>query len=253
MRRLRLVLEYDGTDFSGWQVQPGRRCVQGVVEQALREITGESWRLVPAGRTDAGVHARAQVAHVDCESRLDPPDLARALNAVLPDDVAVTEIAVAAPEFHARKSATGKLYVYRILNSSTPSALRARYAWHVWGPLDVTAMAEAALPLIGSHDFSAFRTAPGGPPEHERPRRTLHRLDVDRTPGEEVRIEVLGRSFLRQMVRNLVGTLVEIGQGKRPAAEMAAILASGDRGRAAPSAPAHGLCLERVIYDEDSA
>ncbi|MBM4336826.1 MAG: tRNA pseudouridine(38-40) synthase TruA [Deltaproteobacteria bacterium] len=253
MRRLRLVLEYEGTDFAGFQVQPGRRSVQGVVEQALREITGESRRIVPAGRTDAGVHARAQVAHVDSESRLSADELVRALNARLPADVAVTDLAIAAPDFHARKSATGKLYAYRILNRADPSALRARYSWHVRGALDVASMQRAAIQLVGSHDFSAFRTAPGGPPEHERPRRTLYRVEVLRTDDDEVRLEILGRSFLRQMVRNLVGTLVEIGQGRRPAAELAAILASCDRSRAAQAAPAHGLCLERVLYDEDPA
>lgn len=224
-----------------------------MVEQALLAITGESRRIVPAGRTDAGVHARAQVAHVDCESSLAAAEIARALNAVLPADVAVTDLAPAPPDFHARRSATGKLYAYRILNRADPSALRARYSWHVRGELDVAAMAGAAIPLVGSHDFSAFRTAPGGPPEHERPRRTLYRVDVRRAGDDEVRFEILGRSFLRQMVRNLVGTLVEIGQGRRPAAELAAILASRDRSRAAQAAPAHGLCLERVLYDEDPA
>ena len=224
-----------------------------MVEQALREITGESRRIVPAGRTDAGVHARAQVAHLDCESSLAIDELARAVNARLPADVAVIDLALAPADFHARKSATGKLYAYRILNRGDPSALRARYSWHVRGALDVVAMARAAIPLVGSHDFSAFRSAPGGPPEHERPRRTLYRVEVLRTEDDEVRLEILGRSFLRQMVRNLVGTLVEIGQGRRPEAELEAILASADRSRAAQAAPAHGLCLERVLYDEDPA
>lgn len=253
MRRFRLVLEYDGTDFSGWQIQPAGRCVQGVVEQALLEITGESCRLVSAGRTDAGVHARAQVAHVDCGTQVDPSELARALNALLPGDVTVVGLDLAADDFNARKSATGKIYRYRILNRSAPSALRARYAWQIRGPLDVEAMAKAALPLIGTHDFSAFRSAPGGPPEHEIPRRSLYRLEVSRGADDEIWIEACGRSFLRQMVRNLVGTLVEIGQGKRSAGAMAAILASRDRSQAAVAAPAHGLCLERVLYGGDSA
>lgn len=253
MRRFRLALEYDGTDFSGWQIQPAQRCVQGVVEEALREITGESCRLVPAGRTDAGVHARAQVAHFDGETQLEPPALQRALNAVLPRDIAVTAIEIANADFHARFAATGKVYVYRILNRGSPSPVRARYSWHLRESLDVAAMAEAARSVLGTHDFSAFRSARGAPSEEESPRRTLYRLDVARCAEDEVRIEAFGRSFLRHMVRNLTGTLVEIGYGKHPVSAMAAILASGDRSQAANAAPAHGLCLERVLYDDDSA
>ena len=253
MRRFRLALEYDGTDFSGWQIQPAQRSVQGVVEEALREITAESCRLIPAGRTDAGVHARAQVAHFDCETQLEPPALGRALNAVLPRDIAVTAIGVADADFHARFAATGKVYAYRILNRSSPSPVRARFSWHLRGPLDVVAMAEAARSVVGTHDFSAFRSARGAAPEDESPRRSLYRLDVVRCADDEVRIEAFGRSFLRHMVRNLTGTLVEIGYGKHPVSAMAAILASGDRSKAADAAPAHGLCLERVLYDDDSA
>jgi tRNA pseudouridine38-40 synthase len=251
VRRLRLVLEYDGSDFAGWQIQPEQRSVQGTVEEALREITGESRRIFPAGRTDAGVHARGQVAHFDCESELATPALERALNAVLPRDIAVRAIDGVAPDFHARHAATGKIYVYRILNRVAPSPVRARYSWHMRAPLDVAAMAEAARSVVGTHDFSAFRSARGGPREDENPRRTLYRLDVTPEGDDEIQIVAHGRSFLRHMVRNLTGTLVEIGRGKHPPSALAAILASGDRMKAAPSAPAQGLCLERVLYTDE--
>ena len=247
MRRFRLVLEYDGTDFSGWQIQPSGRSVQGVVEEALREITGESRRVSPAGRTDAGVHAVGQVAHFDSETHLEVPALGRALNAVLPRDVAVLDLGVAPGDFHARHMAVAKLYTYRILNRASPSPVRGRFSWHLRSPLDVAAMAEAAASVVGTHDFSAFRGAPGGHDEDVSPRRTLHRLEVV-ARADEVRIEAEGRSFLRHMVRNLAGTLVEVGQGRRPVSDMAKVLESRDRANAAATAPAHGLCLERVTY-----
>jgi tRNA pseudouridine38-40 synthase len=251
VRRLRLLLEYDGTDFAGWQIQPGQRSVQGAVEEALREITGETLRIQPAGRTDAGVHARGQVAHVDTGTLLPPPALERALNAVLPRDVAVRTVDEVAADFHARHDATGKIYVYRILNCAAPSPVRARYSWHVRAKLDCVVMAAAAGSILGTHDFSAFRSARGGPLEDENPRRTLLRLDVTPRSDDEIEIVAHGRSFLRHMVRNLTGTLVEIGLGKCGPESMAAILVSRDRMKAAPAAPAHGLCLERVLYADD--
>lgn len=247
MRRFRLALEYDGTDFSGWQIQPSSRSVQGVLEEALREITGESRRVSPAGRTDAGVHAVGQVAHFDCETHLEVPALGRALNAVLPRDVAVLDLAVAAGDFHARHDAVAKLYAYRILNRVAPSPVRGRFTWHLRSPLDVAAMAEAAASVVGTHDFSAFRGAAGGADEEVSPRRTLHRLDVVAS-ADEVRIDAEGRSFLRHMVRNLAGTLVDVGQGRRPVSDMAKVLESRDRANAAATAPAQGLCLMRVSY-----
>jgi tRNA pseudouridine38-40 synthase len=247
MARLRMTLEYDGTDFAGFQLQPNARSVQGVVEAVLREVTQEERRLYPAGRTDAGVHARGQVAHFDSDTRLAPAELQRALNALLPRDVAVRELRAASPEFDARKHALAKTYVYRILNTPEPSPLRARFSWHLRAALDVAAMRAAAQPLLGTHDFSAFRGAPGGVPEDDQPRRSLDRLEC-LAAGDEVEITAVGRSFLRHMVRNLAGTLVEVGQGKRAPGELYTILESRERARAGPTAPAHGLCLERVRY-----
>ena len=247
MARLCLTLEYDGTDFAGFQLQPNGRSVQAVLEGALFEVTREERRVVPAGRTDAGVHARGQVAHVDSATRLAPGELARALNAVLPRDVAVLALREVAPDFDARRDALAKTYTYRILNRAEPSPLRARFSLHLRGALDVAAMAEGAKALVGAHDFSAFRGAPGGVPETERPRRSLDRLDVE-ARSDEVWILAEGRSFLRHMVRNIAGTLIEVGQGRRAPADVAEVLASRERARAGPTAAAHALCLESVRY-----
>ena len=245
--RLRMTLEYDGTDFAGFQLQPALRSVQGVVEAAIAEITREERRLYPAGRTDSGVHARGQVAHFDSATRLAPGDLQRALNAVLPRDVAIVALAEAPLEFDARRDARAKRYVYRVLNRPEPSPLRARTTLHLRAPLDVGAMAEGAKALVGTHDFSAFRGAPGGLPEDENPRRSLSRLALE-VAGDEVTLVAEGRSFLRHMVRNIAGTLLEVGQGRRAPAEIAAVLASRDRARAGPTAAAHALCLDEVLY-----
>jgi tRNA pseudouridine38-40 synthase len=252
MARLRITLEYDGTDFVGFQLQPNGRSVQGVIEAAIGEITREERRVFPAGRTDAGVHARGQVAHFDSDTRLTPGDLQRGLNAVLPRDVAVVALDAVAADFDARRHALAKLYVYRIVNRPEPSPLRARTHLHLRAPLDVAAMAEAAKALIGTHDFSAFRGAPGGVAEDESPRRSLDRLTVE-SFGDEVAIAAEGRSFLRHMVRNIAGTLIEVGQGRRPPREVAEILESRDRARAGANAAAHGLCLERVTYRPESS
>lgn len=195
------------------------------------------------------MHARGQVAHFDTATRLAPGDLQRGLNAVLPRDVSVVALEEVAPDFDARRDALAKTYAYRIVNRPEPSPLRARTSLHLRAPLDVAAMAEAARSLLGTHDFSAFRGAPGGVPEDENPRRSIERLAVE-ARADEVAIEAEGRSFLRFMVRNIAGTLIEVGQGRRPAAEIAAVLESRDRARAGPTAAAHGLCLERVTYPD---
>ena len=248
-RRLLLRLEYDGTDFAGWQLQPDARSVQGVIEAAFKQVLQEELRVNAAGRTDAGVHALGQVAHVDCGTRLTPLELRRALNAELPCDVAVHQVLPVLPSFNARRDAVCKRYVYRVLNSGQPRPLRRRQTWHLRRRLDLAAMREAAAAVLGTHDFGAFRGAPGGAPMDECSRRSIDRLDI-LASAPEVHFVVEGRSFLRHMVRNLVGTLVEVGQGRRGACELAEILASRDRSRAGPTAPAHGLCLERVQYPE---
>jgi tRNA pseudouridine38-40 synthase len=246
MARVRLRLEYDGTDFHGWQLQAGGRTVQGELEAAFERIVGRPVRVHGAGRTDAGVHARGQVAHADVETRLDERALQRALNAVLPDDVSVLELGAAAPDFDARGDARWKRYVYRILGRREASPLRRRSAWHHPVSLDLAAMQAAAGTLIGTHDFAAFRGNPRGTPEESTVRKLI-RLD----PGaqyDEIQVIAEGQAFLRHMVRNLVGTLVEVGKGRLPPAEVEAILASRDRSRAGPTAPARGLTLDHIEY-----
>jgi len=249
--RFRLKLEYDGGAFQGWQLQSNAPSVQQALEVAVEDVTGESIRVHGAGRTDAGVHALGQVAHLDTDTKLAPEALRKALNAVLPQGVSVLDIAEVDPRFHARHDAIGKLYRYRILNRSEPSPLRSAQTWHIRRELDLESMRRAALLLIGDHDFSAFRGTPGGSPQEET-RRTLRKLDIQRR-DDEVVVETEGRSFLRYMVRNIVGTLVEVGQGRRPVESVAELLESRDRGRAGPTAPAWGLCLDSVQYPGDAS
>lgn len=247
--RLRVTLEYDGTDFQGWQLQPEGRSVQAVLEAAIEQIGGAGARATAAGRTDAGVHARGQVVHFDAPGRLSPREWHRALNAVLPGDVAALEVRPAAPGFDARRDALWKRYVYRLLTRSSPSPLRHRFSWHVRGRLEVEAMRSGAALLVGRHDFAAFRGKRGVDPPSEDTRRTLDRLEIQ-VVGDEIQFRAEARSFLRHMVRNLAGTLVEVGRGRRSPEDLPTILASRERGRAGPTAPARGLCLEAVIYPE---
>ena len=246
MPRIRLLLEYDGTDFVGWQVQPNGRSVQAVLEGALAALLGEPISTLAAGRTDAGVHARGQVVAFDSPRALPLKAYARGLNGLLPPDVAVREAREAAARFDPRRDAAGKRYVYRLSNVGHRSPLRRRTHWELFQPLDVDSMARAAPTLIGRHDFSAFR---GAGCEAATPERELWRLELLR--GEEVgewRVVVEGTAFLRHMVRNLVGTLVEVGRGRNPPSWPAEVLAGRDRTRAGPTAPAHGLCLDEVFY-----
>jgi tRNA pseudouridine38-40 synthase len=249
--RLRLTLEYDGSQFSGWQIQPNGSTVQGVLEDALRRVTGSAVRVIGAGRTDAGVHARGQVAHCDCAAELDEPALRRALNGVLPGAVAVLEVRRVEDDFHARRDAVRKRYRYRVLNRRAPSPLRASQTWHIWSPLDLGAMRRAAQRLEGPRDFAAFRGAPGGVVDAEKTERTLERLAVERE-GDEVQLVAEARSFLRYMVRNLAGALVAVGLGRMSVDELGAALDSRDRSRAPATAPAAGLCLESVWYRGDA-
>jgi tRNA pseudouridine38-40 synthase len=220
--------------------------VQGVLEDALRRVTGGPARALGAGRTDAGVHAEAQVAGAWVETALSPAQLARALNGVLPPDLAVVACEAAPEDFHPRYAARAKLYRYRIWNGACRSPLReARVHW-VRTPLDLPAMRAAAALLVGTHDFAAFQAAGS---DVATTVRTLARLDVSGEPGGDVEIAVQGDGFLRHMVRILVGTLVDVGLGRRAAASMPALLAARDRTRAGRTAPARALTLVRVDYD----
>jgi len=246
-RTLKLTLAYEGTGFAGWQRQPGERTVQAVLEDALAAIDEQQVAVVAAGRTDAGVHALAQVASAEVSTRLPPPVLRRALNARLPDDVRITALAEAPPGFDARRSARTKHYRYTIAQGADPGPFVRRLVWHVPQRLDVAAMIEAAAMLRGEHDFAAFQAAGG---DVRTSVRRLLRSRLVYEPGRPtyLRYEVTGTGFLRHMVRNIVGTLVDVGRGRWPATETQAILESRTRARAGVTAPPHGLVLVRVAY-----
>ena len=246
MRTLKLVLEYDGSAYHGWQVQPHGSTIQGELETRLRTLLGRFHRVHGAGRTDAGVHAIGQVAHFRTDHPMETGTLQRALNATLPRDIAVLSVEEVAPGFHARKSALSKQYAYHILNRRTRAVFWDRYAWHIMKPLQVRPMEEAARELVGTHDFSAFCAT--GCDIDDRVR-TIHDLVLVRREGGLLRLEVRGNGFLRHMVRILVGTLVEVGLGKRTPDDVRRVLASADRRLAGKTAPARGLCLERVTYE----
>ena len=246
MTRVRLTLEYDGTDLAGFQLQgKGERTVQSELEAALTRISGEALRISGAGRTDAGVHALGQVAHFDVDWKISEEKIAGALNANLPRDIAVRKAEQAEPEFHARFSATSRTYRYAILNRPQPSALLTRYVWHVTRPLDVERMRQAGAALCGVRDFATFGQ-PTGPGMSTV--RSLERIAV-RPWGPCLLITVRGNAFLRQMVRSLAGTLVQVGQGKLSVGAVVELLETCDRRACPPIAPARGLCLIKVGYD----
>ncbi|MGH6798821.1 MAG: tRNA pseudouridine(38-40) synthase TruA [Roseiarcus sp.] len=245
MPRFKLILEYDGASFVGWQRQANGLSVQEALEGALFAMTGERLTAHGAGRTDAGVHAFAQVAHVDLERDWDPFRLGEGLNALLhPHAVAILGAERAAADFDARRSALARHYLYRIVNRRAPLTLERGRAWRIKPRLDAGAMHGAARALIGRHDFSTFRDSQC---QAKSPIRTLDRLDV-RRDGGEVLIEASARSFLHRQVRSMVGSLVEVGSGRWSAGELKAALDAADRSRCGQVAPAHGLYLVRVDY-----
>jgi tRNA pseudouridine38-40 synthase len=243
-RRLRLILEYDGTEFSGWQRQSGQRTVQACLEEAFAAMVGHPVRVTGAGRTDAGVHAEGQVASVEVEVAIPVAGFLRGLNTHLPPDIAVRELADAGPDFDARRSARGKLYRYAIWNHLVRSPQRARWSWHYRSPLDTHALREAAAAFVGQHDFRAFRAADC---ERRSTVRLIRTFSVVRD-GALIVCEVEGTAFLKNMVRIMVGTLVSAGRGQLDPAGVRALLAAGDRTQAGVTAPAHGLTLVRVMY-----
>ena len=245
MPRYRLTLEYDGTGLAGWQRQDNGASVQGLLEAAFERYCQEKVTLVAAGRTDAGVHALAQVAHVDLERPREPDEIRDAVNFHLkPARVAILEADEAPADFHARFSATGRRYLYRIVNRRAPLVLDHDRAWALTRPIDAEAMHRAAQVLVGQHDFSSFRDAQC---QAKSPVKTLDRLDVSRI-GEVISVRAEARSFLHHQVRNMVGTLKLVGEGKWTEADVAAALAARDRSAAGQTAPAAGLYLTGVSY-----
>lgn len=245
MPRYKLTVEYDGRPFSGWQIQADQLTVQGLLTAAVEALSGDKTLVQGAGRTDAGVHARAQVAHADLTKEWDTDTIRDALNAHLrPHPIAILAAERAADDFNARTSAIRRHYLYRIINRRADLTLEAGRAWRVPRPLDAAAMHKAAQRLIGKHDFTTFRSTEC---QAKSPMRTLDRLDVTRD-GDNVNIEVSARSFLHNQVRSMIGSLVLVGDAKWSAHDLAAALAARDRAACGQVAPAEGLYLVKVDY-----
>lgn len=252
MPRYALKVEYHGSPFAGWQRQSGQPSVQEAIEAALRRLEPDAPGIAGAGRTDTGVHATGQVAHADLSKDWDPFRLSEALNAHLrPAPVAIVAAVRVPPDFHARFSAVGRRYLYRIVNRRAPPTLEAGLVWHVRHPLDAGAMQDAADRLTGHHDFTTFRSSIC---QAKSPFKTLDILRVEAVPvphGTEIRIHAAARSFLHNQVRSLVGTLERVGAGGWTADDVQAALQARDRARCGPVAPPQGLALTGVTYDPD--
>jgi tRNA pseudouridine38-40 synthase len=241
----RLTIEYEGTACNGWQRQKAVRTIQGEIEKAISLITQQKVALIGAGRTDAGVHAIAQVANFVCETKLEPCIFIKGLNSLLPEDIVIRECVLADGKFHSRYDARCKIYNYRILNREIPPAIGRQYVWHIRKKIDVDAMREAASYLIGTHDFKAFEGA-GSP--RKSTIRNVSRAEVSLKKDDLIVFEIEADGFLRFMVRNIVGTLVDAGVGKIKPDDFNEILKKRDRGNAGITAPPQGLFLVEVKY-----
>lgn len=250
MRTVKLTLAYDGTAYAGWQRQPGRLTVQEVLESAIERVTQGASRTLASGRTDTGVHAMEQVVGFRTTSRLSTSALRRALNACLPADMAVLDAVDVAEGFHPIRDVVRKRYRYVIHDGSVRDVFRREYSWKMHVRLDVAAMDRAAQALTGTHDFRSFQTQ-GSP--RKSTIRTVHQLTInrgDKAEADLVTIEIDANGFLYNMVRAIVGSLVEVGRGVRSESWISEILVAADRRLAGPTAPAHGLCLVKVHYRE---
>lgn len=245
MRNIRLVIEYEGTSYAGWQVQEGLPTIQGALTEAAGKLTQKEAVITGASRTDAGVHALGQVASLRTESAIPCWNIKQGMNSFLPKDIVVKEAAEAPPEFDPRKDSKGKTYLYGIINRDHPSALLRNSTWHIFNPLDLDAMRQAASHLIGEKDFSSFRAAGC---EALHPMREVTSIEISRGGEGLVGIEVKGTAFLRHMVRIIAGTLVAVGKGKLGPDDMPGILEARDRTLASQTAPARGLVLVKVEY-----
>lgn len=261
MRNIRLILSYDGSDFFGWQLQPDKRTVQGVIEEALGVILEGSVRIYGSGRTDAGVHALGQVANFRTESKIELLGLKRGLNSLLPKDVRILDIGEAPEEFDSRRLATSRIYRYIIIRCEVALPFARNYAWHITDDLDVEEMRQAGSELIGTHDFSSFAGSEeikGGEEDGRNSKSKIREvLDLSirnsaisqgASPGEFIEITVEANAFLRHMVRNIVGTVVDVGRGKMGAEKITDILEAKDRSVAGATAPPNGLYLVEVKY-----
>jgi len=245
MRNIKLLIEYDGTNYQGWQVQPKGPTIQGVLEEKIGLLTGEPVQLFGSGRTDSGAHALGQVAHFKTQNRMDIRTIQRALNSLLPHDIVIQKVEEVDEGFHARKHSKSKVYEYRILNRNLRSAFHRGYVWYIPQKLNLAEMKKATQSLIGEHDFSSFRSV--GTPTRTAVRRVI-RAEWKKGRDGLIRFEIEANGFLKQMVRAIIGTLVEIGKGRMKATEIRKILNSKDRKKAGPTAPAQGLFLKEVKY-----
>lgn len=240
----KLLIEYDGTNYHGWQIQPIDSSIQNEIQKILTIITKQPITIIGSGRTDAGVHAVGQVAHFECITSIPPEKFQDALNKMLPNDIVIRDCAYTHTDFHARYSARGKTYNYRILNSKIPIAINRDYFWHVIKTLDIDSMQKAADFLIGQKDFKAFEGA--GSPRKSTVRKIF--TAQLRRDDSIITFKITGSGFLKFMVRNIVGTLVDVGTGKLTPDEFNRILLSADRNNAGMTAPPQGLCLKHVEY-----
>jgi len=245
MRNIKLLIEYDGTYYQGWQIQPEGPTIQGMLEEKLSRLTGGRIHVIGSGRTDSGVHALGQVAHFRTQSQMDIRTIQRALNSLLPPDIVIKKVEEVDEGFHARKNSKSKVYEYRILNRNLRSAFHRGYVWYIPQKLNLIEMKKATQGLIGEHDFSAFRTV--GSPTRTAVRRVI-RAEWKRGRDGLIRFEIEANGFLKQMVRSIIGTLVEIGKGRMKASDFRKIMNSKDRKKAGPTAPAQGLFLKEVKY-----
>lgn len=241
---IKLTVEYDGTNYHGWQIQTTGETIQSVLERAVSTFLRKSTRITGSGRTDAGVHALGQVVNFFSDKEYEPHRIRRALNALTPFDITIKEVAIVPDSFDARRDGRSRVYEYHILNRPTPSPFHLNRAWHVHQPLDVNAMREAIPCLIGEHDFSSFRAA-GCDAEH--PVRKVYANSLDRC-GELLVYTIEATAFLRHMVRNIIGTVAEVGLGLRTPQSFVELLEARDRTKAGITAPAHGLFLVEVKY-----
>lgn len=245
LKNFLLVIEYDGTHFHGWQRQNDQRTIQGEIEKVLKIMTHQDISLTGSGRTDAGVHALAQVANFYCRTAITPAGFHNGLNSLLPEGIIIKDCRQVAPDFHARFNVRDKTYRYHIFNRNHPLAIGRHYAWHVRQKLDISAMQNAGRHLIGTHDFKTFE-ATGSPRSHTV--RIVSQAQFTQKNEELLIFEITANGFLRYMVRKIVGTLVDVGRRRRTPDEFLSILNSGDRSRSGATAPAHGLFLARVNY-----
>ncbi len=250
MRNIRLLIEYEGTHYAGWQAQAGHPTIQGKLAEAIEKLTGSPVNLTGASRTDAGVHAWGQVANFKTASRIPLPGIIQALNSILPEDIVIKDAAEVPPDFDSRRNSNGKTYLYRVLNRRYPSSIMRNFTWFVYQPVDVDLMRKGAKHMIGEKDFSSFRAADS---DARHSIREVTSIEISEKPEGMIEFEVMWTAFLRHMVRIMVGTLVTLGKGKLKPDDIKTIIEAKNREAAAMTAPPQGLFLVKVEYAEEIA